>query len=364
MAFIHKARTVALMLVVAIGLIPSLGSAQESTPVVNPSPENTPPAIDTPDPISADTPVSGAAYVPPSFTVEVVEGPIVVTAPISEGDYINFTIRITNTSDTTLYPDLYATGFDAYWFVTSPNMTEILPGQSVDIPAHHPIAQAQADDCNDGGYITPYSTVTWQLYDSDGVYPGEPGYPYPSYAFLTLAIDCRPLAPTSTPTATLVPTETPTTEPTATETTVPTSTATSEPTATSTSTSEPTATDVPTETPTIDPTATSTRQPTATTTMAPTSTATTTATVVPTGTATTTATVVPTGTAPTEPTATSPAANPGPTKTPVKTVAVNALPSTGTGAGTPGSTSLVLMLAASLLAGTALLATRRTHRRR
>lgn len=191
--------------------------------------------------------------------------------------------------------------------------------------------------------------------------------------------------PTATATATTEPTATATTEPTATatETTEPTATATgtTEPTATATETTEPTATATETTEPTATATATGTTEPTPTATGEPSSTAT--ATLQPTETATVEPTVTgtiaptstitpdPTTTATVEPTATTgstieptlpvtvtpdpgmPTATVGvPTKpampsvTPVKTVAVSTLPTTGLGDSGPGTPAAVWMAAA------------------
>ncbi|CAN5546181.1 hypothetical protein BH09CHL1_BH09CHL1_18060 [soil metagenome] len=240
----------------------------------------------------------------PVVTAEVAEGSVLVTSPVQSGDYVYFTIRITNQSDFVVYADTWATNFDAYWFVSSPSTATIAPGESVDIPARHPMLGAdQVDGCNNGGVITPYSAISWQIHDANGLV-NVPSY-FPG-TNLTLVIDCRPLAATPTPTAT----------------------ATSEPTPTATATSEPTPTSTATSTPEPTPTATATGTPGPT----------------PTATATSEPTPIATATSTPEPTSTTASTQtPGvfpPGVTPTTTV--TALPSTGAG-DSSGTTPLALM---------------------
>lgn len=191
---------------------------------------------------------------------------------------------------------------------------------------------------------------------------------------------------TNTPTATTEPTSTETTEPTATLTTeaTATQTATTEPTATETAEPTSTATTEPTETATSEPSSTATAEPTETATVEPTSTATATATATTEPTATATATTEPTATAtattepgqpthtpaaPTNtPTATTAPGQPthtptkAPATTPVKTVPVSNLPSTGSGHDSSNGASFALLAGAILLGGVSLL-TMRIRRR-
>jgi hypothetical protein len=199
---------------------------------------------------------------------------------------------------------------------------------------------------------------------------------------------------TPTATATNTPTPTATNTPTATATNTPTPTATNTPTPTATNTPTPTATNTPTKTPTNTPTATATNTPTATPTNTPTDTPTSTPTDTPTSTPTDTPTATPTNTptdtptntptdTPTDtPTATPPAtAEPTdtptatPTETPFSTVEptevvptptrfreVSALPQTGDGGPTSGS-SLDILLGLSVL-GMLLVAAGYLRRRR